>query len=98
MKDASTILEEFAELAQGRCAFSLNDGRPLEGYLLAVAGGRIRFGAGGPVAAAADLYFAVGEVDLDSLSLWDADQGGYLDARWDEGGGRWTFRRRRPAS
>lgn len=97
MKDASTILSEFAELARERCAFSLRGGGSFEGYLLAVGDGRIRFGAGGPRAPGEDLVFAVEDVDLRSLSLWDVDQGCYLDARWDDEGNRWTFRRHRPA-
>jgi hypothetical protein len=91
VKDANTILEEFHEIAKGRCAFSLKSGAYYEGYIIEIDNDRLRFGEGGPMAAAEYLLIPVREVDLLSLAYWDEHYGYYMDARWDDEQNKWVF-------
>jgi hypothetical protein len=91
MKNAKLIIQEFWNIAENRCAFDLKNRQHYEGYILGIENDHLRFGGGGPLAAEADLFIAIQDVDLSTLAYWDDNKGYYMDANWNEEQGKWTF-------
>jgi hypothetical protein len=91
MKDAKTVLEEFYDIAESRCAFSLKSGVYYEGYIIKIDNEYLRFGEGGPMATIEPLLIPVQEVDLLSLAYWNKNCQSYMDAKWDDEQDKWVF-------
>jgi hypothetical protein len=91
MKDAKTILEEFYDIAESRCAFSLKSGVYYEGYIIEIDNGHLRFEEGGPMVTVQPLLIPVQEVDLLSLAYWNKNCNHYMDAKWDNEQDKWVF-------
>jgi hypothetical protein len=91
VKDAKTVLEEFYDIAESRCAFLLENGDYYEGYIIAIDNGHLRFCGGGPMAAVEPLLIPVQDVDLLSLAYWDKRCECYMDAKWDDAQDKWVF-------
>ncbi len=70
MKDLNMIFKEFCEIAEGRCAFSLNGGAYYEGYIVEIHDDHFVFGEGGPMAGEKNLSIPVEDLDLLSLGSW----------------------------
>jgi hypothetical protein len=98
VKDAKTVLEEFCDIAESRCAFSLKSGVYYEGYIIEIDNRHLRFGEGGPMAAVEPLLIPVQDVDLLSLAYWDENCERYMDAKWNDEQDKWIFQPSNPVN
>ena len=81
MENKRKFLEDFFNVADGRCYFKLIDGTVCEGYIIEVNQDTIDFRDSGPWASDEAVMLSVDHIDTSSFAYYDANRKCLVDFR-----------------